>query len=127
MAGEVETESGQPTDILRNSKGINVERAALGIIDVDAKMTIYVILACTIAASGGLLFGTFGASFAMRASTLEVIFTIPLANRMLQPVRVRSYTQDACFYLSLCFITGAGYDGGCTGGVESMPQFARWW
>ncbi|BDA50848.1 Sugar transport protein MST4 [Coccomyxa sp. Obi] len=76
MAGDKETESVQPTDVLKNSKGINIERAAMGIVDVDAKMTIYVILACTIAASGGLLFG---------------------------------------------------YDGGCTGGVESMPQFARWW
>lgn len=51
----------QPTDVLQNSKGINVEKAALGLIDVDAKMTIYVVLACTIAASGGLLFGKFGA------------------------------------------------------------------
>ncbi len=60
MAGEEEIESARPTDVLHNSKDINVERAALGIIDVDAKMTVYVVLACTIAASGGLLFGEFG-------------------------------------------------------------------
>ncbi|EIE26164.1 general substrate transporter [Coccomyxa subellipsoidea C-169] len=48
----------------------------MGVIDVEAKSTIYVVLACFIAASGGLLFG---------------------------------------------------YDGGCTGGVESMKQFAQMW
>ena len=35
----------------------DIERAAAGIIDVDAKTTTYVVLACIIAASGGLLFG----------------------------------------------------------------------
>lgn len=44
-------------------------------IEVDAKTTTYVVLACIIAASGGVLFG---------------------------------------------------YDGGVTGGVESMEQFGRW-
>lgn len=36
---------------------INAEKAAMGAIDVEAKVTVYVILACTIAASGGVLFG----------------------------------------------------------------------
>jgi sugar porter (SP) family MFS transporter len=53
-----------------------LERAAAGVVDIDAKTTVYVVLACLVAASGGLLFG---------------------------------------------------YDGGCTGGVESFPQFQRWW
>ncbi|KAL0050450.1 hypothetical protein WJX82_011458 [Trebouxia sp. C0006] len=53
----------------------DIERAAAGVIDVDAKTTTYVVLACIIAASGGVLFG---------------------------------------------------YDGGTTGGVESMAQFSRW-
>ena len=35
----------------------DLERAAAGVIEVDAKTTTYVILACLIAASGGLLFG----------------------------------------------------------------------
>lgn len=53
----------------------DIERAAAGVIEVDAKTTTYVVLACIIAASGGVLFG---------------------------------------------------YDGGVTGGVESMAQFSRW-
>ena len=35
----------------------DIERAAAGVIDVDAKTTTYVVLACIIAASGGVLFG----------------------------------------------------------------------
>jgi hypothetical protein len=35
----------------------DVERAAMGAVDVDAKVTLYVVLACMIAASGGILFG----------------------------------------------------------------------
>ena len=35
----------------------DIERAAAGVIDVDAKTTTYVVLACTIAASGGVLIG----------------------------------------------------------------------
>lgn len=35
----------------------DIERAAAGVIDVDAKTTTYVVLACVIAASGGVLFG----------------------------------------------------------------------
>ena len=35
----------------------SAEKAAFGAIDVEAKVTVYVVLACTIAASGGLLFG----------------------------------------------------------------------
>ena len=37
--------------------GISVEKAAFGAIDIEAKVTVYVVLACTIAASGGVLFG----------------------------------------------------------------------
>ena len=36
---------------------MSAEKAALGAIDVEAKVTVYVVLACTIAASGGVLFG----------------------------------------------------------------------
>ena len=36
---------------------ISAEQAAFGAIDVEAKVTVYVVLACTIAASGGVLFG----------------------------------------------------------------------
>ena len=36
---------------------IGAEKAAFGAIDVEAKVTVYVVLACTIAASGGVLFG----------------------------------------------------------------------
>ena len=36
---------------------MNAEKAAFGAIDVEAKVTVYVVLACTIAASGGVLFG----------------------------------------------------------------------
>eukprot|EP00891_Asterochloris_glomerata_P007570 jgi/Astpho2/7570/Aster-02476 len=53
-----------------------LERIAAGVVDVDAKCTIFVILACVVAASGGLLFG---------------------------------------------------YDGGITGGVESFPQFLKFY
>ena len=35
----------------------DIERTAAGVIDVDAKTTSYVVLACIIAASGGVLFG----------------------------------------------------------------------
>ena len=35
----------------------DIERDAAGVIDVDAKTTTYVVLACIIAASGGVLFG----------------------------------------------------------------------
>ena len=35
----------------------DIERAAAGVIEVDAKTTAYVVLACIIAASGGVLFG----------------------------------------------------------------------
>ena len=35
----------------------DIERAAAGAIDIDAKTTTYVILACMVAASGGILFG----------------------------------------------------------------------
>ena len=47
----------QSTDVLRKKGDINAERAAMGAIDVEAKTTVYVVLACFIAASGGLLFG----------------------------------------------------------------------
>lgn len=36
---------------------ISVEKAAMGAVDVEAKVTVYVVLACAIAASGGVLFG----------------------------------------------------------------------
>jgi len=42
-----------PNEAMRPS----AERAAAGAIDVEAKVTVYVVLACAIAASGGVLFG----------------------------------------------------------------------
>ena len=44
-----------PSSKLRSAA--DIERAAAGVIDVDAKTTTYVVLACVIAASGGVLFG----------------------------------------------------------------------
>ena len=44
-----------PSSKLRSAA--DIERAAAGVIDVDAKTTTYVVLACIIAASGGVLFG----------------------------------------------------------------------
>ncbi len=58
----------------------DIERAAAGVIDVDAKTTTYVVLACVIAASGGVLFGYDGGttgtghSSACCTSTGTVIF-----------------------------------------------------
>ena len=40
-----------------NNDSMSAEKAAFGAIDVEAKVTVYVVLACTIAASGGVLFG----------------------------------------------------------------------
>ncbi len=46
----------------------DIERAAAGVIDVDAKTTAYVVLACIIAASGGVLFGYDGGVTGARRS-----------------------------------------------------------
>ena len=54
---------GVEDDALRNDhralpdEAISAERAAVGAIDVEAKVTVYVVFACAIAASGGVLFG----------------------------------------------------------------------
>lgn len=54
------------TGATEKASGLDLERAAMGAIDVDAKVTIYVVLACTIAASGGLLFGVLSLAFEIR-------------------------------------------------------------
>ena len=63
----------------------DIERAAAGVIEVDAKTTSYVVLACIIAASGGVLFGfdagvtgtTFhGLKFVRHAWLASVVFNL---------------------------------------------------
>ena len=58
----------------------DIERAAAGVIDIDAKTTTYVVLACIVAASGGVLFGydggVTGTSVAALTS-LALILTTP--------------------------------------------------
>ncbi|CAL5224738.1 g7471 [Coccomyxa viridis] len=63
-------------DVLQNTSKEEIEKLAAGDIEVNANLTVYVALACLVAASGGVLFG---------------------------------------------------YDAGCTGGVETMKQFAEMW
>ena len=55
-----------PSSKLRSAA--DIERAAAGVIDVDAKTTTYVVLACVIAASGGVLFGYDGGVTGMFAT-----------------------------------------------------------
>ena len=60
MAGDLEKKSRDPKaaqDVIQKSSNVNVEKAAMGALDIDAKITVYVILACVVAASGGVLFG----------------------------------------------------------------------
>lgn len=44
-----------PSSSIRSAA--DIERAAAGVIDINAKTTTYVVLACVVAASGGVLFG----------------------------------------------------------------------
>lgn len=44
-----------PSSSIRSAA--DIERAAAGVIDIDAKTTTCVVLACVVAASGGMLFG----------------------------------------------------------------------
>ncbi len=46
---------------IQKSSNVNLEKAAMGAMDIDAKITVYVALACLVAASGGVLFGYDGA------------------------------------------------------------------
>lgn len=55
----------------------DIERAAAGVIDVDAKTTTYVVLACIVAASGGVLFGYDGGVTGAVCLTFTVISTRP--------------------------------------------------
>ena len=60
MAGDLEKKSRDPKaaqDVIQKSSNVNVEKAAMGALDIDAKITVYVVLACVVAASGGVLFG----------------------------------------------------------------------
>ena len=60
MAGDPDKKSRDPKaaqDVIQKSSNVNVEKAAMGALDIDAKITVYVILACVVAASGGVLFG----------------------------------------------------------------------
>ena len=81
----------------------DIERAAAGVIDVDAKTTTYVVLACIIAASGGVLFGYDGGVTGERLTKDD----------MCASAFSSSYSLD---------VTRAP----CSGGVESMEQFSRW-
>ncbi len=51
----------------------DIERAAAGVIDVDAKTTTYVVLACIIAASGGVLFGYDGGTTGKLRSASQIL------------------------------------------------------
>jgi len=53
----VEAEASRDDHKALPNEAISAERAAAGAIDVEAKVTVYVVLACAIAASGGVLFG----------------------------------------------------------------------
>ena len=60
MAGDLEKKSRDPKaaqDVIQKSSNVNIEKAAMGALDIDAKITVYVALACLVAASGGVLFG----------------------------------------------------------------------
>ena len=61
----------------------------MGEVDVEAKVTVYVVLACTIAASGGVLFGYDGedTSFPCTASNDSCILdaAVPYLAMMLRP------------------------------------------
>lgn len=58
MAGGPETKSRDSKDaVIQKSSNVNIEKAAMGAVDIDAKITVYVCLACLVAASGGVLFG----------------------------------------------------------------------
>ena len=83
----------------------DIERAAAGVIDVDAKTTTYVVLACIIAASGGVLFGYDGG------------------------VTGECHLPQICTCLQvevLCRARLLRYLLHYVGGVESMEQFRRW-
>ncbi len=41
----------------QHSGNTTIEKAAMSVVDVEAKVTVYVVRACAIAASGGVLFG----------------------------------------------------------------------
>ena len=55
----------------------DIERAAAGVIDIDAKTTAYVVLACIVAASGGVLFGYDGGITGAVSLIVTVISTRP--------------------------------------------------
>lgn len=59
----------QPAGLGSKKNDSSLERAAVGAIDVEAKVTVYVVLACTIAASGGLLFGEIGSTYYLCTAT----------------------------------------------------------
>ena len=115
---------------------ISVEKAAMGAVDVEAKVTVYVVLACAIAASGGVLFGYDGedtpfsctASNGLRtldaaASHLAMMLR-PSQYTALQGVALTSYLSPPfTSYINTIFLPA----GGITGGVESMQQFAEMW
>lgn len=55
----------------------DIERAAAGVIDVDAKTTTYVVLACIIAASGGVLFGYDGGVTGESTYLISAAYRLP--------------------------------------------------
>ena len=58
MAGDPERRSRNAQDTISKASNPDTMKAALGgAMDVDAKITVYVALACVVAASGGVLFG----------------------------------------------------------------------
>jgi len=58
MAGDPERRSRNAQDTISKASNPDTMKAAMGgAMDVDAKITVYVALACVVAASGGVLFG----------------------------------------------------------------------
>ena len=74
----------------------DIERAAAGVIDVDAKTTTYVVLACVIAASGGVLFGYDGGVTGDHNTDVLIIGSLQVAREALHQLSRCSLTLYIC-------------------------------
>lgn len=112
MAGDLDRKSRDPKaaqDAIQKSSNVNLEKAAMGAMDIDAKITVYVALACLVAASGGVLFGYDGAATGPNCPVrnLEGCLTMQQCHNTHQNAPP---PQFACVHAA-----------GCTGGVETFP------
>jgi hypothetical protein len=112
MAGDLDRKSRDPEaaqEAIQKSSNVNLEKAAMGAIDIDAKITVYVALACLVAASGGVLFGYDGAATGPNcpASTLQGCLTM-------QQCHTTNQNTTPPHFACVCAA-------GCTGGVETFP------